>query len=86
MPDFPYTEIRRMDGNYFDTIEEAKSVGYDLDQIWSVVLFDSGEGVVYGPPHHRVNLLGYVATKERHDHETYFEEEDEPREPDDDDF
>lgn len=86
--DFPFEEIRRADGNFFDTPSEAAAAGYDHDQIWSVVITDdmtdervNGDGVrgryetttfTYGPIGHIVNLEGYVATKERHDTQTYY--------------
>ncbi len=76
MADFPYEEIRADDGNYFATAAEAVAAGFDIDQVWSITEFDEGDGIVYGPPHHYVNVLGFIATKERHDHETYFEEPD----------
>lgn len=75
--DFPYEEIRKPSGDYFASWQEAKDAGYDDDQIWSVV---ECEGTyTYGPPHHYVNHVGHVATKERHDMETYYHEE--PEEP-----
>lgn len=69
--EFPFEEIRRQDGNYFDTWSEAKLAGYSDDQIWSVCEED---GVtIYGPPHHYVNRLGYLATAEKHDGKTYYQ-------------
>lgn len=73
---FPFEEIRKPCGNMFDSWQEAKEAGYDDDQIWSVA--DHDGTWVWGPPHHYVNVLGFVATKERHDHETYYEEDEEP--------
>lgn len=73
---FPYEPIKRKDENYFDTWQEARDAGFDDNQIWSVV---ETEGTwTFGPPHHRINLMGYVATNERHDGETYYHEEPEP--------
>lgn len=85
--DFPFEEIRRPDGNYFDTWEEVREAGYGDNQIWSIV---EGEGEdemdpddpdyepsgvwVYGPPHHWVNIIGFIATKETHDFDTYYED------------
>jgi len=66
--DFPYEIIQR-----FDTIREAENAGFLPDQTWSVVETDNC--FTYGPPHHLVNLLYYVTTKETHDHNTYFDEE-----------
>lgn len=75
--EFPFEEIRRADGDYFSSQHEARQAGYDDDQIWSIV---EGDGSwTYGPPYHVVNLIGLVATSERHDGMTYYEEpEDEP--------
>ena len=70
--DFPFEEIRRPDGDYWSNWKEAKEAGYDDDQIWSVTVHD--ECYCYGPPEHYVNHLGHVATKERHDGNTYYEE------------
>lgn len=74
--DFPYVEIRDDviggNGDYFDSWQAVKDAGFDDDQIWSVV--GEGDSVTYGPLYHYVNLLGYVATKERHDGETYYNE------------
>tara|TARA_B100000749_G_scaffold279027_1_gene270913 strand:+ start:1143 stop:1436 length:294 start_codon:yes stop_codon:yes gene_type:complete len=83
---FPYEEVRRPDEDYFQTWQEAKDAGYDDDQIWSVVLSegDDSETWTYGPPHHYINLIGYIATDERHDGETYYHEE-EPINRDDED-
>jgi hypothetical protein len=72
--DFPYEEIRDSNGDYFRSWKEAKETGHDDDQIWSVVEHDDGCGVTYGPPHHWINILGFIATAERHDGETYYEE------------
>lgn len=77
--EFPFEEFRAEGGDLFLKIEDAKKSGFDDNQIWSVVDADSDDPDVhsvwvYGPPHHYVNLLGYVCTQERHDHNTYFEE------------
>lgn len=78
--DFPFEEIRREDGNYFDTAQQARDAGYVDSQIWSIV--SEGDTWIYGPCHHYVNRLGYIATKEHHDGNTYYEET-YPEEPDD---
>jgi hypothetical protein len=72
--DFPFNEAA-----HFDTKEAAMSSGYDENQIWSVVecgvVDDVGNEVfTYGPSHHWVNVIHYVATEERHDGDTYYEE------------
>jgi NAD(P)H-flavin reductase len=71
--DFPFLEYRQDSGDYFTSINDAMLKGFLQDQIWSVV--ESGESdhcYIYGPPHHWVNLIGYVATKEKHDDNTYY--------------
>ena len=71
--DFPFEEIRKESGDYFDSAQEAMdATGLGLDHIWSVVCED--DTYCYGPSHHYVNLIGFVATKEAHDGETYYEE------------
>ena len=79
--DFPYDEIRDKGDDYFLTVNDAKAAGFDMDQIWSVVCEDGGSDDdnissvwCYGPPRHVVNVIGYVCTRERHNHDTYFEE------------
>lgn len=71
--DFPFTEIRQPSGDYFDNVQQALDAGYALTQIWSVV--ESDGAYSYGPVGHVVNLLGYIATAEHHDGETYYHEE-----------
>lgn len=72
--DFPFEEIRKPNGDYFDTAEDAMAAGYAESQVWSVI---EGEGTyVYGPSHHYINRLGYIATKEHHDGNTYYHEKD----------
>ena len=81
--DFPYKEIRKGSGDMFSTAEEAmKCTGYDESHIWSIGDCD-GEGwaggerygfAMYGPSCHYINILGFIATKERHDGDTYFTE------------
>jgi hypothetical protein len=64
--DFPYEEIRRPDGNYFQSWKEAKDAGYDDDQIWSVTSAEGDDGsewIITGPPHHFCNHLGHLATR-----------------------
>ena len=71
--DFPFEEIRAETGDYFPNIKAVMAAGYEGNQIWSVT---EAEGTyTYGPPHHYVNLVGYVATKEPHDGDTYYHEE-----------
>ena len=80
--DFPFAEIRRESGDMFSTAREAMNMtGYDEFHIWSVVDCDdeeyNGEDFgfcVYGPLNHYVNVMGFIATKETHDGETYYTE------------
>ena len=71
--DFPFVEYRKggIDGDFFASVEEAFDEGWSEDQIWSIVECGEDEWT-YGPPHHYINLIGYVATHERHDGETYY--------------
>lgn len=71
--EFPYEEVRRPSGDYFDTALEAAKAGYGRDQIWSVA--EEDDVITYGPAHHWVNVIGYIATKETHDCETYYIED-----------
>lgn len=77
--DFPFEEIRRADDNYFNTVAEAMAEGFAENQVWSVCHDDEDEDGVqtdtYGPAHHYVNRLGYVATKDFHDGNTYYIEQ-----------
>ena len=74
---FPYHEIRDDvvggNGDYFESQDAARSAGYDDDQIWSVT-HGVEDTYSYGPPWHYVNLVGFIATEERHDNNTYYEE------------
>ena len=74
--DFPFKEIRKKSGDFFHTLEEVKALGYTEDQIWSVLIAENNEGYTYsyGPCDYLLSLLGYVATKEKHDGNTYYEE------------
>lgn len=71
--DFPFEQIRRADGDYFESWQEAQWNGFDDDQIWSVT--ECEDTWTYGPPHHYINHVGHIATKERHDGETYYHED-----------
>jgi len=71
---FPFDEIRaEPNGDFFDSVADAMAAGFDLDQIWSVTCHDD-DTFCHGPSHHYVNLLGFVATNERHDGHTYYVE------------
>ena len=70
---FPFEEIRQANGDYFPTWQAAKDAGHEDNQIWSVV--ESNGSYSYGPPHHFVNVIGFIATAETHDFETYYHDE-----------
>jgi len=87
--DFPFVEHSRIDingdqsGDYANSQQELRNRGYAESQIWSVIegddeYRDDGQRIstyVYGPSGHFVNKIGYIATKEHHDGDTYYEEE-----------
>ena len=70
--EFPFDEVRDPNGDYFPSWSAARGAGFDDNQIWSVTEHDGTW--CYGPPHHWVNIIGYVCTSERHDHNTYYHE------------
>jgi hypothetical protein len=80
--EFPFEEIRKRNGNFFNTAEDAMAAGYAESQVWSVI--ESEGTYTYGPSFHYINRLGYIATKEHHDGETYYHEVPEEEEEDDD--
>ena len=67
---FPFEEINR-----YDTLSEAIMAGAKEDHLWSVVEGDTGDTYHYGPPRHYINLLYIVETKEKHDGDTYYDED-----------
>jgi len=78
---FPFKEIRdggdESEGNYFNHASELTALGYADSQIWSVVEADSDDPkinyvIITGPSHHYVNRIGYFATNEHHDGNTYY--------------
>lgn len=71
--DFPYEEIKESNGDYFFSPEAAQKAGFNLNQIWSVAEEDNV--FTYGPHYHRINVIGYVATQETHDSDTYYIED-----------
>jgi len=78
--DFPYEEIRNKSGDYFGYASDLTALGYADSQIWSVIDSDSDDPsvdytITYGPSHHYVNVMGYFATEEHHDENTYYHEE-----------
>ena len=83
--DFPFEQIRddgTPEGDYFHRPQDIRKLGYAESQIWSIVECDDefredGQRIsvyVYGPSEHYVNVIGYMATKEHHDGNTYYEE------------
>lgn len=71
--EFPFEEHRKENGDYFSSWKEVSEAGYDDDQIWSIT---EAEGVYsYGPPHHYINIVGFIATSERHNGNTYYHED-----------
>jgi len=71
--EFPFEEIKLQDSDYFFSAQEAMDAGYAENQVWSLI---EGETMyVTGPSHHRINVIGYFATKETHDGNTYYQEE-----------
>jgi hypothetical protein len=71
--EFPFEEIKDVNGDYFTSVTHALEHGFDENQVWSVVIED--DVWVYGPSHHYINLIGYIATEEHHDGDTYYEEQ-----------
>tara|TARA_R110002033_G_scaffold38659_2_gene78143 strand:- start:187 stop:522 length:336 start_codon:yes stop_codon:yes gene_type:complete len=84
--EFPFDEVSRMDedgdyGDYANNQQELRDRGYAESQIWSVVEADCDDDdldchsvFIYGPSHHFCNKIGYMATKEHHDGNTYYED------------
>ena len=64
--EFPYEEIRRADGNYFDSWKEVTTAGYADTQIWCVTTGDEEQGTwfCYENTRRFVDVLGFIATKE----------------------
>ena len=66
---FPYEEIRQPNGDYWESVQQAKDAGWLLNQIWSVSVYDEQPGkttFLYTTPCllNPVNVLGYVCTTE----------------------
>ncbi len=75
--DFPFIQLKTPTGDYYDNRTEMALAGFQESQMWSIVEADADDGteyLVYGPVHHYVNLIGYVATAEHHDSNTYYNE------------
>jgi len=74
--EFPFDEMRKHTGDYYDSQTEMARAGFKVSQMWSIVEAEDDDGAMYyyyGPVHHYVNLIGYVATNEHHDGETVYE-------------
>lgn len=75
--EFPFTELKRPDGEYYHAPDEMLRAGFVPSQMWSIVEaegVDGSEWYVTGPATHYCNLIGYVATAEHHDGNTYYHE------------
>lgn len=75
--EFPFQELRMPNGDYYDNQVQMQNAGFIQAQMWSIVEAtgeDNSEWYVYGPADHYVNLVGYVATAEKHDGKTYYNE------------
>ena len=73
--EFPFTELKTPTGDYYDNRIEMEHAGFVESQMWSVTDADDDDGseyLCYGPVHHYVNLIGYIATAEHHDGDTYY--------------
>lgn len=70
---FPFEEIRDPNGDYYASAPAAVAAGHRLSQVWSVV--ESDGSYTYGPPYHYVNVIGFIATEEHHDNDTYYHED-----------
>ena len=73
--EFPFTELKTPTGDYYDNKTQMERAGFVESQMWSVTDADDDDGseyLCYGPVHHYVNLIGYIATAEHHDGDTYY--------------
>ena len=73
--EFPFTELRMHTGDYYDNKTQMEHAGFVESQMWSITDADEEDGseyYCYGPVHHYVNLIGYIATAEHHDGDTYY--------------
>ncbi len=73
--EFPFQELKTPTGDYYDNRIEMERAGFVESQMWSVTDADDDDGseyLCYGPVHHYVNLIGYIATAEHHDGDTYY--------------
>jgi len=73
--EFPFTELKTPTGDYYDNRTQMERAGFVESQMWSVTDADDDDGseyLCYGPVHHYVNLIGYIATAEHHDGDTYY--------------
>lgn len=68
--DIPFEIIKKPNEDYFASVEEAQQAGFALNQIWSVS--EQDHEFCYGPSHHIIDVIGYIATNETHDGETYY--------------
>lgn len=71
--DFPFEIIKKPNEDYFASAAEAQAAGFELNQIWSVAEVDNT--FTYGPAGHIFDVIGFIATQETHDGETYYVED-----------
>ena len=76
MNELPYEEIRAPDGNYFDYWGDVLAAGYPENQVWCITIGDDEDGTwfCYDSEPHFVNVIGFIATKERAYHGECYEE------------
>jgi hypothetical protein len=75
--DFPFNELRKPNGDYYDNRTQMERAGFAVSQMWSVTDAEGEHGeeyLCYGPVQHYINLIGYIATAEHHDGDTYYME------------
>ena len=68
--EFPFDEIKRKDGDYFNTAQEAMTAtGLDSSHVWVIIESDTGNDNEYcyttSPPHHS-HIADCVITKPRY--------------------
>jgi hypothetical protein len=73
--EFPFAELRTPTGDYYDNKTQMERAGFVESQMWSITDAEEDDGseyFCYGPVHHYVNLVGYIATAEHHNGDTYY--------------
>lgn len=73
---FPFTQLRKPDGSYYEAPDEMVRAGFVPSQMWSITeLEEDGLWWVFGPADVFVDIVGYVATAEHHDGQTKYLEQ-----------